>query len=131
MLTPQSPVEELKTKKAMPQESSSQPPDPILVLICSTTLWRGMELPLHIHTIGSNTLMLIRALIYSGATSQFIDIEYVWANNVCTQHLPRAIPVYNVDGTINKAGYITEVINLIVQYQDNLERATFHVTGIG
>src|SRR5882724_10053311 len=51
MLTPQSPVAELKTKKAIPQEFSSQPPDPSLVLVCSTTLWRGLELPLQIHTI--------------------------------------------------------------------------------
>src|SRR5882724_11827302 len=68
MLTPQSPVAEPKTKKAVPQEFSSQPPDLTLVLICSTTLQRGMELPLQIHTIGSNTPMLISTLIDSGAT---------------------------------------------------------------
>jgi len=35
-----------------------------------------------------------------------------------------------VDRTLNKAGYITEVVDLIVQYVDHSERATFHVTGI-
>src|SRR5882724_6480942 len=75
--------------------------------------------------------MLISTLIDSGATSQFIDIDYVWSKNLHTQHLPRAILVYNVDGTLNKAGYITEVINLIVQYGDLSERATFHVKGMG
>jgi len=122
MLTPQSPVAEPKTKKAMPQEFSSQPPNLTLDLIHSTTLWQGMELPLWIHTVGSNTPMLISALIDSGATGQFIDIDYVWSKNLCTQCLPRAIPVYNMDGTLNKAGYITEVIDLIVQYGDNSER---------
>src|SRR5882724_13243652 len=72
--------------------------------------------------------MLISALIDSGATGQFIDIDYVWSENLHTQHLPRAIPVYSVDG--NEVGYITEVIDLIVQYGDHSERATFHVTGI-
>jgi len=115
MLTLQSPVEDLKTKKAMPQEFSSQPPDPTLVLICSTTLQGGMELPLLIHTISSNTLILISALIDPGATNQFIDIDYVWSKNLCTQCLPRAIHPY-VDGTLNEAGYIAEVVNLIVQY---------------
>jgi len=59
MLTPQSPVTELKTEDARPQESSCQPPDMTNVLVHSTTLQRGMELPLQIHTVGSNTLMLI------------------------------------------------------------------------
>src|SRR5882724_13717544 len=75
--------------------------------------------------------MLISALIDSGSTSQFIEIDYVWSKNLCTQHLPRAIPVYNMDGTLNEAGYITKVINLIVQYGDHSERATFNFTGIG
>ena len=86
-----------------------------------------MELPLQIHTVGSNTPMLISALIDSGATGQFIDIDYVQLKNLCTQHLPRAFPVYNLDVTLNKVGYITEVIDLIVQYGDHSERATFHV----
>ena len=121
MLTPRSPVAETKTKKAMPQEFSSQPPDPTPVLIHSTTLWRGTELPLQIQTVGSNTPMLISTLIDSGATGQFIDIDYVQSKNICTQCLPQAIPVYNVDRTLNKAGYITEVVDLIAQYGDHLE----------
>src|SRR5882672_10718538 len=131
MLIPQSPIDELKTEKAMPQEPLRQPSDPTPILISSSTLHRGMELPLCIHTIGSNTLLLINALINSGATGQFIDIDYVRSKNLCTQCLPQAIPVYNVDGTLNDAGYITEVINLMVQYGDHSEQATFHFTGIG
>jgi len=41
------------------------------------------------------------------------------------------IPVYNIDGTPNEVGHITEVINLIVQYKDHSEQAIFHFTGIG
>jgi len=41
--------------------------------------------------------------------------------NLCTQHLPRAIPIYNVDGTLNEVGYITEVMDLRVQYKSHLE----------
>src|SRR5882672_12538791 len=36
-----------------------------------------------------------------------------------------------MDGTLNNAGYITEVIDLMVHYGDHSERATFHVMGIG
>src|SRR5882672_2828180 len=116
MLTPQSPVDEPKTEKAMPRESSRQPPDATPILIRLSTLRRGTELPLRIHTIGSNTPLLINALIDSGATGQFIDIDYVRSKNLHTQRLPQAIPVYNVDGTLNDAGYITEVVNLMVHY---------------
>ena len=46
-------------------------------------------MPLPIHTVDSNTLMLINTLIELGATSQFIDIEYVQSKNLCTQCLPK------------------------------------------
>src|SRR5882672_11430047 len=119
MLTPQSPIDELKTEKAVPQEPPCQPSHLTPILICLTTLHRGMELPLCIYTIGSNTPLLINALINSGATSQFIDVDYIRSKNLCTQCLPRAIPVYNVDGTLNDVGYITKVINLMVHYGDH------------
>ena len=60
--------------------------------------------------------MLISALIDSGVMGQFIDLKYVWSKNLHTQCLLQAIPIYNVDGTLNKEGYIMEFINLIVQY---------------
>ena len=61
----------------------------------------------------------------------FIDIKFIRSKNIRTHRLPRAILVYNVDGTPNEAGHITKVVDLIVQYKDNSEWATFHVTGIG
>jgi len=66
-----------------------------------------------------------------GATIQFINIEYAWSRNLQTQHLPRAIPVYNVDGTPNKTGYIMEVVDLIFKYKDHSESFSFHITSIG
>ena len=41
------------------------------------------------------------------------------------------IPVYNVDGTLNKAGSITEVVNLILKYNNHSKRTTFAVTSLG
>jgi len=43
----------------------------------------------------------------------FIDIEFVRSKNIWTHRLPRAIPVYNIDGTPNKVGHITEVVDLM------------------
>src|SRR5882724_8708102 len=75
--------------------------------------------------------MFVKALVDSGATRMFIDLKFVWSENIWTHQLPRAILVYNVDGTPNEAGHITEVIDLIVQYKDHSEQATFHIMGIG
>src|SRR5882672_100889 len=88
MLTLQSPIDEPRTEKAMPPESSCQYSNPTPVLICSTMLQRGMELPLHIHTIGSNTPLLINTLIDLGAMGIFINVDYVLSRNLHTQHLP-------------------------------------------
>src|SRR5882724_2744795 len=107
MLTPQSPVTtELRTEQAMPE----LPP----FLICSATLHGGIDIPLQLNTIDSNTPMSIKALIDSGAMGLFIEIDYMQSKNLKTWHLPRVIPVYNVDGTPNEVGHITEVIDLIV-----------------
>ena len=91
----------------MPQKYSHQLPNQTPLPVCSMILQRGTEIPLQIHAVGSNSPLLIVALIDSGAMDKFINIDYVQSNDLCTQHLPWAIPIYNVDGTLNEAGYIT------------------------
>ena len=77
MLTLQSPVTtELRTEQAVPE----LPP----LLICSATLCRGTDIPLQLNTIDSNAPMSIKALIDSGATGLFIDIDYMWSKNLKT-----------------------------------------------
>src|SRR5882724_5341482 len=131
MLTPPSPVTiELRTEPVVPKHPTPQlTQTPLLVL--SATLQRGTGIPLRLNTVDSNTPMSVEALIDSGATSMFIDIKFIRSKNIRTHRLPRAIPVYNIDGTPNEAGHITKVVDLIVQYKDHSKRATFHVMGIG
>jgi len=74
--------------------------------------------------------MFVKALIDLGATGMFIDIVFVRLKNIWTHRLPRAMPVYNVNGTPIEARHITEVIDLMVQYKDHSEWATFHITSI-
>jgi hypothetical protein len=50
-----------------------------------------------------------QALIDYGATGCFIDIEWAKLNNIPTRPLTKPIPVYNVDGTANDAGMITDI----------------------
>ena len=60
----------------------------------------------------------------------WLEQVHVWSKYLHTQCLSQAIPAKNVEGTLNEADYITKVIDLIVQYGDHSEQATFHVTGI-
>src|SRR3981189_2310334 len=71
------------------------------------------------------------ALVDCGATGLFVDTEYVRSNNLSTRRLTSPIPVYNVDGTANKAGAITEIADVILRYKGHAERTQFAVTSLG
>jgi hypothetical protein len=72
-----------------------------------------------------------QALIDCSATGCFIDIEWVKLNNVPTRPLTKLIPVYNVDGTANDAGMITDIANVILRYQNHSECTQLAVTRLG
>jgi hypothetical protein len=55
-----------------------------------------------------------KALMNSGAMENFIDKGTVKRLRLGTKPLSPARPVYNVDGTHNKAGMISETIHLYV-----------------
>jgi Reverse transcriptase (RNA-dependent DNA polymerase)/Retroviral aspartyl protease len=78
-----------------------------------------------------NKVLTVNALLDSGATGLFIDAEFVLAKNLTTNQLPKAIPVYNIDGSLNHLGAVKETVDLIIWYKDHTEWATFHVTALG
>src|SRR5262249_51523654 len=59
----------------------------------------------------------VTALLDSGATGLFIDRDFVWTQGLTTRPLTHPIPVWNVDGTMNAAGAIQEVVDLILRYR--------------
>ena len=59
-----------------------------------------------VHLVDTGHLLAVDSLLDSGATGMFIDVKYVRTQKLQTHPLPRAIPVYNIDGTPNKAGLI-------------------------
>ena len=71
------------------------------------------------------------ALIDCGATCQFMDHDYVEWNMLTTWKLRRAIPVFNVDGSPNEAGSITEIVDVILHYKEQMERTSFMVISLG
>jgi hypothetical protein len=73
----------------------------------------------------------IQALIDCGATGCFIDIEWMKLNNVPTHPLTKLILVYNVDGTTNNTGAITDIADIILCYENHSERTQLAVTCLG
>jgi hypothetical protein len=70
-------------------------------------------------------------LVDCGATGLFIDMEYVHLNNLSTCHLTSPMTVYNINGTANEAGAITEIVDVILRYKGHAERTQFAVTSLG
>ena len=104
---------------------------PSHILIRSISNRNSTELEIQLESISSHHPMAVTALLDSGATGLFIDADFVHAKNLTVKSLPRSIPVYNIDGSLNQHGSVKETVDLILRYQDHTERATFHVTALG
>jgi hypothetical protein len=72
-----------------------------------------------------------QALIDCGTTGCFIDIEWAKLNNIPTHPLTKPIPVYNVDSTANDAGAITDIVDVILRYENHSECTQLAVTRLG
>ena len=70
-------------------------------------------------------------MVDTGATGDFIDRDFVATSNLTTRKLSRPIPVYNVDGTPNEAGSISEVVDVLMTYNGHSERIVLAVTRLG
>ena len=81
----------------------------------------------------STTLISVRtkALVDTGASGDFIDREFMQKHSFPTRKLSRPIPVYNVDGSPNDNGMITEVVNAMMTYDGHSETILLAVTQLG
>jgi len=91
----------------------------------------SLKLKVELETTDTGEVKSVNSLVDSGATGEFIDHHYAKSNRLHTRKLSEPIPVYNVDRTLNEAGSITEVVDLILRYQNHSERTLFAVTGLG
>jgi hypothetical protein len=80
---------------------------------------------------GTDGCPLTQALIDCGAAGCFIDIEWAKLNNIPTRPLMNPIPVYNVDGTANDAGMITDITDVVLRYENHSEHTQLAVTRLG
>ena len=86
----------------------------------------SLKLKVEIKTTDTVEKKFVTSLVDCGATREFID----WSHFNLVK-LSQPIPMYNVDGTLNKAGSIMEVVNLILHYKNHLEKTTFAVSSLG
>lgn len=109
--------------------SSSSLPDRVYVR--SNRIKFSTHLQLQLKTLYTGVQLDLKALLDSGATGLFLSSSFVERNNLNTRVLPRPIPVYNVDGTLNQGGSIREEVDVIMTYQDHTEKAIFAVCDLG
>jgi hypothetical protein len=100
-------------------------------IIATTPSENSLHINVEIETTDTAMKRNVNALVDCGATCLFVDTEYVRSNNLSTCRLTTPIPVYNVDGTANEAGDITEIADIILHYKGHAKRTQFAVTSLG
>jgi len=87
-----------------------------LVIASAEDSSTSLKLKVELETTDTGEVKSVNSFVDSGATGEFIDCHYAKSNRLHTRKLSEPIPVYNVDGTLNEAGSITEVVDLILRY---------------
>ena len=103
-------------------------------LISNSRNGRGLKLlvvKVEIKTTDTGEVRSGHALIDCGATGKFMDQSYVEKHQLTAWKLQCTIPVFNVDGSLNEAGSITEVVDAILRLDGHSERTAFAVTSLG
>ena len=111
-----------KWERSLPQE---------FVIAATEENPTSLRLKVEIETTDTAEKKSVLALVDCGAAGEFIDRHYAKSSCFNFVKLTQPIPVYNVNGTLNKASSITEVVSLILCYKNHSERTTFAVCGLG
>ena len=91
----------------------------------------SLLLPVEIGTTDTSKLYSVEALLDSGATGSLINRDFVRSKGINTRTLSHNIPVFNVDGSPNEAGQISEVVDVVLRYKTHSERMLLAVSGLG
>jgi hypothetical protein len=91
----------------------------------------SLTVEVEIESMDTAVKQCTQAFIDCGATGCFIDIEWAKLNKIPTHPLTKLIPVYNVDGTANDAGMITDIADIILHYENHLEHTQLAITHLG
>ena len=114
-------IQKPKWEKALPESYT----------ILATRESNSLKLKVELETTDTSERKSVNSLVDSGATREFIDQDYAKIFQFNLQKLTCPIPVFNIDGSPNEAGSITEAVSLILQYKNHSEWTTFCITNLG
>jgi len=116
------PLHKLKWEKRLPK-----------LLSISTLNMRGTSLllPVEIGTTNISELHSVEALLDYRATGSLIDRDFVYLKEMNTQTLSHNIPVFNVNGSPNETGQISEIVDIVLHYKTYSKRMLLAISGLG
>ena len=91
----------------------------------------SLLLPVEIRTMDMSKLYFIKALLDCGVTGSLINRDFVCSKGMNTQTLSHNIPVFNVNGSPNETGQISEVVNVVLRYKTHSKRMLLAIFGLG
>jgi len=86
-------------------------------LIHSAKIEKEIMLKVGLRTVNSHEVEEVDTLLDSGATGLFINCTWLHQKKITTCKLEHPIEVYNINGSINRGGSITEEVTLIPRTQ--------------
>jgi len=86
---------------------------------------------IEVSTTDTSEVHSVKVLLDSGATDNFIDRDFVRTKGINTWSIFRPIPVYNIDGSPNEAGQISEVVDVVLCYKTHSKRTLLAVSSLG
>jgi len=75
-------------------------------------------------------LCSVKALLDSRAMESFIDQDFICSKGLNAWTILCPIPVFNVDGSPNKAGKISKVVDILLRYGPYLKRMLLAILGL-
>ena len=100
-----------------PRKSAWERKLPKRYTVAATSGANSLHLPLETESTDNAVKLSLDGLVDCGATSNFIDFEYIKVSGILVRQLSQPIPVFNVDGSPNEAGFIRDVATLVLRYK--------------
>jgi hypothetical protein len=104
---------------------------PVKFVVAASPGLMSLVVEVEVESTDTTVKRRTQAFIDCGAMGCFINIEWAKLNNIPTCPLTNPIPVYNVNGTANDTGMITDITDVVLQYDNHSECTQLAVTRLG
>ena len=91
----------------------------------------SLVLFIEISTTNTSKLHFIKTLLDYRATGNFIDYDFVYSKRINTQTISQPILVFNINGSSNKIGQISEVVDIVLYYKTYSEWMLLAISSLG